>query len=200
VAGVPQTTLNRALEVLTTLKRVVTVTQPLSTQPQSRLRRYLVADPYLRFWLRFIRPAMPEIERSRTDLVLDRIRSEWPTYQGRAIEPLAREAVTRILPDERFGDARYCGAYWTRSGEVEVDLVGADQEPVARRIAFVGSIKWRERQPFDRRDLADLTAQRVHVPGAGAETRLVAVTRAGSTAAGVDAVLGPEDLLDAYRR
>ncbi|HEY4028346.1 MAG TPA: ATP-binding protein [Candidatus Dormibacteraeota bacterium] len=200
LAAVPQTTLNRALEVLTVQKRVVSVMQPLSTRPPSRLRRYLVADPYLRFWLRFLGPSLPEIERGRTDLVLDRIRSGWTTYQGTAIEPVVREAVTRILPDERFGDARFCGAYWTRTGEVEVDLVGADEEPVAKRIAFVGSIKWRERQPFDRRDLADLAAQRSRVPGAMADARLVAVTRAGATANGLDVTLGPEDLLAAYRR
>lgn len=198
VAGVPQTTLNRALDVLTDRKRVVSVVQPLSTKPAPRLRRYVVADPYLRFWLRFMGPSLPEIERGRADLVLERIRADWPAYQGRAIEPVVREAVTRLLPDDRFGDARYCGAYWTRTADVEVDLIGADQED-PRHIGFVGSIKWRERQPFDRRDLAELTAQRARVPGAGTDTRLVAVSRAGSTATGVDVALGPDDLVDAYR-
>src|SRR5207302_589639 len=90
---------------------------------------YSVADAYLRFWLAFLGPALPEIERGRGDLVLERIRTEWPRYLGRAIEPIVREAVTRMLPDERFGDARFCGTYWTRTGDVEVDLIGGTASP-----------------------------------------------------------------------
>ena len=48
------------------------------------------------------------------------------------------------------------GGYWTRTNDVEVDLVGADRGPVAGRIDFVGSIKWHEDRPFDDRDLAEL--------------------------------------------
>jgi hypothetical protein len=53
---------------------------------------------------------------------MDEIRAAWATYSGRAIEPLIRDAIPRMLPDPRFGDARFCGGYWTRKGGVEVDL------------------------------------------------------------------------------
>jgi hypothetical protein len=45
-----------------------------------------------------------------------------------------------------------------------VDLVGADRGPVARKIAFVGSIKWFA-SPFDRHDLSNLTHAAPQVPG-----------------------------------
>jgi hypothetical protein len=87
--------------------------------------------------------------------------------RGRAVEPLVRESIFRMLPEERFGDAHYVGGYWTRKGEVEVDLIGAEEKARPRRVAFVGSIKWRERTPFGERDLgriATRSPERTKVP------------------------------------
>jgi uncharacterized protein len=42
-----------------------------------------VADPYLRFWLRFVEPAISDIQRGRPDLAVVRVRREWPDYRGR---------------------------------------------------------------------------------------------------------------------
>jgi uncharacterized protein len=201
-AGIPQGSLTRSLDILVRQKRVVSAIQPLSSHP-SRETRYVAADPYLRFWLRFIAPGLEEVERGRSDLVVERIRASWETYRGRAVEPLVREAIERLLPDPRFGDARYVGGYWTRTNDVEVDLVGVRERPVAKRVAFVGSIKWKERAPFDRQDLAALIAHRSRVPGADERTLLVAVSRTppavpSHAAGGVDVALSPEDLLEAW--
>jgi len=56
--------------------------------------------------------------------------------------------------------ARYAGGYRNRTGTIEVDLVGGDAEPVAKRIDFVGSIKWRQGKPFSRADALKLAAAR----------------------------------------
>ena len=105
-----------------------------------------------------------------------------------------------MLPDaERFGEARHVGAYWNRNGTIEVDLVGGDERPVAKRIGFVGSIKWRQERPFDRADALDLAGRRRDVPG-GEEALLVGVSAQGfDDAAPLDVRLGPEDLIDAWR-
>lgn len=197
-AGVPKVSLQRALELLID-KRVVDRVAPLSAKP-SRLSRYVVADPYLRFWLRYIEPGFEEILRGRGDLVVDRILEGWAEYRGRAVEPIVRLCIERMLPADRFGDARHVGAYWTRGGEVEVDLVGAPREAAPRRISFVGSIKWRERSAFDQGDLTRLIEQRPKVPGADRRTALVAVSRSGFRTRGEHVALGPEDLLAAWRR
>jgi AAA+ ATPase superfamily predicted ATPase len=197
-AGIPQMSLNRSLDILVRQKGVVAALQPLSSRPPKDTR-YVVADPYLRFWLRFIRARVDEIDRGRGDLVVERIRDAWETYRGRAIEPLVREALERLLPDPRLGDARCVGGYWTRANDVEVDLVGARERTTPQRVAFVGSIKWKERAPFGRQDLFALSGQRARVPGADEDTRLVAVSRSGVDAAGLDAALGPDDLLRAWR-
>ncbi len=200
-AGIHETTLQRGLEVLVGAKRMVAAERPLSTRP-SRETHYRVADPYLRFWLRFIGPHAAELERGRGDLVLQRIREGWNAYRGRAVEPLVRDSIVRLLPDERFGDANYVGGYWTRKGDVEVDLVGADRPENAKQVDFVGSIKWRETSPFDGRDLGHLAAHRMDVPGATGETLLVGVSRSGfdDRGASVDVALTPEDLLSAWQR
>ncbi|CAG7602945.1 hypothetical protein SBRY_10575 [Actinacidiphila bryophytorum] len=105
------------------------------------LRRYRVTGPYLRFWLHLLGPYMGEIERGRGDLTLARIREGWTSWRGRAVEPLIREALGRILPDDRLPAAPAVGGYWTRTNDVEIDIVGADRAPIAKELLFVGSIE-----------------------------------------------------------
>lgn len=193
--GMAQATLSRALQLLTT-KRIVEANLPLSTRP-SRETRYTVADPYLRFWLAFVGPYFPEIERGRGDLTLARIGRSWTSWRGRAIEPVVREAMRRLPPGQLPDRTDVVGGYWTRTNDPEVDLVGADRAPVASAVTLVGSIKWLESRPFDSHDLAQLVAHRAAVPGADESTPLLVVSRSGTNTDGV-AVLGPEDLLTAW--
>ncbi|MFJ7159163.1 ATP-binding protein [Streptomyces sp. NPDC101118] len=197
--GIGATPLQRSLETLTH-KRVVAAELPVSTRA-SRDRRYRVADPYLRFWLKHLGPALPEIERGRGDLALARIRAGWTSWRGRAVEPLVREALARLLPDGRLPAAPAIGGYWTRTNDVEIDIVGADRAPVARRLLFVGSVKWLENKSFDRHDLAALQRHRAALTDQ--PLPLVAVSRSGADGVraldGLDAVYGPAELLEAWR-
>ncbi|MBM3678798.1 MAG: ATP-binding protein [Actinobacteria bacterium] len=195
-AGIAGTSLARALETLEE-KRIVAKVAPYSARAGGRPPRYVVVDSYLRFWLRFIDPNLELIQRGRGDVVAERVRQSWPDYRGRAIEPLVREAIERMLPDARFGGARFVGGFWTRDKRVEVDLVGGRGEVRSDMIDFVGSIKWRENAPFDRSDLAALVAARVAVPGATADAILVGVSRSGFTTADLDVEIGPEQLIAA---
>ncbi|MGQ0719555.1 MAG: ATP-binding protein [Pseudonocardiales bacterium] len=197
-AGLQAAPLARSLHLLREAKRVVAADLPVSTRP-AREPRYRVADSYLRFWLRFIEPALPDIARGRCDLALARLRETWLDYRGRAVEPLVRASLERLATsDPRLAGTAVVGGYWTRTGSVEVDLVGVDQWPGATRVSAVGSIKWRDRSPFDQRDLADLAAHRAEVPG-GRDAPLVAVSRSGCTARDLAAVYGPDDLVSAWR-
>lgn len=194
--GIAASSLTRALEILV-VKRIVAAETPLSTRP-SRERRYRVTDPYLRFWLSFVEPGQHLIDRRRSDLVLDNIRKSWTTWRGRAIEPVLRDSLARLVPVKGLPSAQAIGSYWTRTNDVEVDVVGADREPVARKILFVGSVKWLERAPFDAHDLMALQRHRaVLTPD---PVPLVAISRSGISAKGVDATLGPEDLIAAWRQ
>jgi len=191
---------NKTLETaLATLiaKRVIGKTLPYSAQPRPKLSRYHVSDPYLRFWLRFIRASIPAIERGRGDLVHRQIRESWPSFAGHAIEPLIRDAIQRLLPDPRFGEAEFVGSFWNRENSVEVDLVGGRGQTGSEQIDFVGSIKWRERHKLDRHDLSQLIRHRALIPGASDDTLLVGVSRSGFAVDGLDLCLTPEDILAA---
>lgn len=193
--GLPQASLGRALRTLVA-KRVVEAAVPLSTRP-SRETRYSVVDPYLRFWLTFLGPHLAEIERGRGDLVLRRIDTSWASWRGRAIEPVVREALRRS-PDVLPTGTAAVGGYWTRTNDPEVDLVGGDREPVARRVTVVGSVKWHETAPFDAHDLGRLLVHRTQVPGADADTSLLAVSRTGASIGDLP-VLGPAEIIAAWR-
>jgi hypothetical protein len=187
--------LSRSLEILTS-KRLVEGRLPLSTRP-SKDTRYHVADSHLRFWLSFIGPNMPAIERGRGDQVLALIKERWNSWRGRAVEPVIRESLLR-LPDGTLPEGTDAvGGYWTRSNDPEIDLVGADRAPIAKKITLVGSVKWLENKPFDGHDLTRLIVHRNQLPGADDTTPLLAVTRSGAATDGIS-VLGPDELLAAW--
>ncbi|HEX4724288.1 MAG TPA: DUF234 domain-containing protein [Pseudonocardiaceae bacterium] len=193
--GLAATSLQRSLLTLTD-KRIVAADLPLSTRP-SKDRRYRIADPYLRFWLRFLAPAMAEIERGRGDLTRQRIRRDWTAWRGRTVEPLVREALARRLPDDDLPAAPAIGGYWTRTNDIEIDIVGADRGPTAGTLLFAGSIKWLERSPFDHRDLATLFRHRAALTSEPLPA--IAVSRNGFSCDGLDARYGPNDLIEAWR-
>jgi uncharacterized protein len=200
-AGVKGNTLDFALRTLTEVKRMVERRTPYAVPPGTKFARYTIVDPYLRFWLRFIGPHMAEIARGRGDLTAARILRDWEGYRGRAVEPIVRGALERLLLEPAItsavGDAAFVGSYWTRDNRIEVDLVGGDGlQPT--EIAFVGSIKWHERERFTTSELRALVTNRVDVPGA-ADTRLVIVSRTGvEDGVAADLVLGPDEIVAAW--
>ena len=192
--GIAHSTLTRATDVLVD-KRIVAAELPVSLQP-SKERRYRITDSYLRFYFAFLSSHLAELDRMRSDLTLERIRRGWTAWRGRAIEPLVRESLMRLLPSHGIPAAPAVGGYWTRSNDVEIDIVGADREPVAKELSFLGSIKWLENSPFDAHDLVALQRHRDRLTAE--PIPLLAVSRSGCTARHLDAVFGPEDLLSPW--
>jgi uncharacterized protein len=195
----PSGTLSPLLSTLQA-KRVLAADLPLSTKPDSKNKRYRIADPYLRFWLAFLQRTLPAIERGRGDLALERIERGWPAWRGRAVEPIVRESLLRLLPDATWPETEAVGGWWNRQNNPEIDLVGADRDPVAGAVHFVGSIKWLDSQPFGRRDHDALVRSLPAAPGTSTVTPLVAVSRSGVIdGLPLGAHWGPEDLVDAWR-
>ncbi|WP_282699446.1 DUF234 domain-containing protein [Streptomyces sp. CC219B] len=197
--ALPSGTLTPLLNTLLT-KRVLAADLPLSAKSDTKNKRYRIADPYLRFWLAFLQRGIPLIERGRGDLALQRIERSWTTWRGRAIEPVVRESLLRLLPNDEWPDTEAVGGWWNRQNNPELDLVGTDREPVAGAVHFVGSIKWLESQPFGRREYDTLVRDTLAVPGTGPDTPLVAVSRAGVVEGlPLAAHWGPEELVGAWR-
>lgn len=181
-------------------KGVVAAEDPLCARQIRRRTRYHVTDPYLRFWLRFMADRVSDIARGRGDLVVSYINEAWQDYVGVAVEPLVRQSIEQMLPDDRFGESRYVGAYWTRDNSVQVDLTGTAKDRKNRRIEFAGSIKWRERKHFGPEDVSELTALAAAVPGWETTSKRVGVSRTGfRSGVDLDVKLTPDDLIEAWR-
>jgi hypothetical protein len=128
------------------------------------------------------------------------------TFDRSLAKLLAKQVVEKVTPVSvpLRKDAHYVVAdahlrFWTRRGDDEIDLVGVDSLERARKVGFVGSIKWRKRSPFDRTDAAALAAARATVPGAGPDALQIGISRSGFDTTGLDVQLGPIDIVDAFR-
>jgi hypothetical protein len=102
-----------------------------------------------------------------------------------------------MLPAQGIPAAPRVGGYWTRSNDVEIDIVGADRGPIAGELLFLGSIKWLENAPFDSHDLVSLQHHRDRFTSD--PIPLIAVTRSGASTPHLDATFSPEDLLEGWR-
>ncbi|WP_257023682.1 DUF234 domain-containing protein [Cellulomonas oligotrophica] len=112
-------------------------------------------------------------------MAAERVARGYAAWRGRAVEPLVRDALARLLPDDRWPDVRTVGGWWPRTNRQEIDLVGADDRP-AREIAFVGTVKWRASAPLTAADVTALATDATAVPGVTAATSLVGVCPAGA--------------------
>lgn len=190
------TSFDRALDLLVD-KRMVAADDPLSTRSALKDRRWRVADPSLRFWLAFVAPAIADVDRGRPDLAFSRFETGYSSWRGRAVEPLVREALSRLLPDERWPEAHRIGGWWPRSNNPEIDLVATDARP-GRRISFVGTIKWREHEALGQADVRALQQGAARVPGVDATTPLVGVCPAGGGTPELAQVWDADQILAAW--
>ncbi|GAA2123021.1 AAA family ATPase [Streptomyces synnematoformans] len=182
----PSGTLSPVLSRLVVEKRVLAVDHPLSARP-GKPALYRVADSNLRLYLAMLRAAHEQVQRGRPEAAFALIRRRWPTWRGRAIEPLVRQALelaafSGALP---WTGTEVVGGWWNRRFNPEVDLVGADRAPVAARLLFAGSVKWLD-SPFDRHDLADLQRTAPQVPGFDPSRSGLAVVSLSGTTADLD--------------
>jgi len=189
-------TLEKSLALLAD-KGVIAADEPLSTRRSSRDKRWRVSDPALRFWLAFMEPSLGDIDRGRADLAIARFNKGYQAWRGRAIEPVIREALNRLLPDDDWLNIREVGGWWPRTNIPEIDIVGADGRP-AHNISFVGTIKWRERAAITDHDVAALAKAAVSVPGVTPLTPLVGISAHKSTAKGLTQSWSADDLLAAW--
>jgi len=84
----------------------------------SKMGRYLLKDPFIRFYCRYIYRNMTLYQLGRYDLLKQKILDEWNDFAGWQVEEMVRELlVPRLATDyERFG------SWWNRRGD-EIDLL-----------------------------------------------------------------------------
>lgn len=136
--GIPTPNLTKMLARLEALG-YVEARAPLSPAgPERKRSSYRLVDPFFRFWFRFVFPNRSLLERGRVKEVLAVVERDLDTFMGLAFEDCCREWLGRHASAERFGAPRQLGSWWSRDGQVEVDVAGASRG----RYELLGSCKW----------------------------------------------------------
>jgi|HubBroStandDraft_2_1064218.scaffolds.fasta_scaffold00403_16 AAA+ ATPase superfamily predicted ATPase len=120
-----------------------------------------VSDPFFRFWFRYVYPNRSRLQRGRVEEVCEAILADLDNYMGPVFEEVCRDWAGRHSAEENLAGAADIGAYWTRTHDVEVDLVARGHSGVVA----VGSCKWSTRA--DAHDLDRLIELRGKIRGAG---------------------------------
>ncbi|HYV17050.1 MAG TPA: ATP-binding protein [Conexibacter sp.] len=151
--------------------------KPLTVGGRERRASYRIADPYFRFFFRYVFPNRSRLERGRVDDVAAEILVDLDNLMGRAFEDCCRTWVGRYAEEAQVGRSEELGSWWSRDGRVEVDVVGVRKA----RYAFLGSCKWRRVVDVDVLD--DLREAQSALGGAAATARLALFARSGFTSA-----------------
>jgi len=115
------------------------VSEPLQATEAFRSSRYHLADPYLRFYFRFIAPNLGLVEQELTDLLWERMAEQFRAFVGgTAFEELCRGWT---LAQARAGTLPFLpeivGSHWAR--DVQVDVVAVNWR---ERAILLGECKW----------------------------------------------------------
>jgi hypothetical protein len=121
------------------VRRELPVTIPPAKRASSRMSRYVLADNYLRFYFRFVRPHLDLLAQRLYDVVEQRIAEQLRAFIGMTtFEELCREWV---LTEARAGRLPFMveqvGAHWSR--KVQVDVVAANWRD---KQLLLGEAKW----------------------------------------------------------
>ena len=152
------------LEALHLVERRVPATVPRDQRQTSRNSRYHLADPYLRFYFRFIAPNLDLVEQELSDVLWERIGDQFRAFIGAtAFEDLCREWVLVQARARRLPlTPETVGSHWAPDAQVDVVAINWHD-----RTLLLGECKWGV-QPVDRgviRELVDKTPK--VVPAAG---------------------------------
>jgi AAA+ ATPase superfamily predicted ATPase len=126
------------LQELRFIERRLPATVPPAKIRVSRMGRYHFADPFLRFYFRFVAPQRADLGYNR-DVVLDNIRAQLRGFVGvTAYEELCRSWVVQASAAQQFPfKAQVVGSHWSR--EVQVDVVAVSW---AAKAIWLGECKW----------------------------------------------------------
>jgi len=120
-SGLPERSLPYYLQQLCELGYVAR-TYPLSgVDAASRHVRFVLQDPLLRFWFRFVFPNQSLIQQLGAGRALrEHIKPLLPAYFGTCFERLCREAMAGLYAKEGVGAGFRVGEYWDKTTQIDV--------------------------------------------------------------------------------
>lgn len=130
----------RVMYFLKTLLELGYVERKLPLVPGRASRkatRYVLGDPLLRFWFRFVAPNFSAIRQGPAEQVFSRLVAPGlEAFFGSRFEALCREALPRLLRAERVGADVTVGEFW--NAQAQLDVVGLRGD----RWLELGECKW----------------------------------------------------------
>jgi AAA+ ATPase superfamily predicted ATPase len=135
--GRPATSLSRPLALLVDIG-LVKRELPFGEHPRrSKRARYRIADPFLRYWYRFVDPNRSLLAARQLDV---QSQTAWLAHLGESWEEIVRASI----PDLSIDDARWQPAqpWWGGAGtgpDAEIDVVAAHRDD--RNRLLVGEVK-----------------------------------------------------------
>ncbi|MBW1797170.1 MAG: ATP-binding protein [Deltaproteobacteria bacterium] len=135
--GIPERSLHYYLQQLNSIGYIGRRRPLTGKKPNPRQVRYVLQDPLLRFWFRFVFPNLSFIQQMGPRRAYhERIRPELDTYFGLCFERFCRQALPVIYEREGVGAAFEVGEYWDK--EVQIDVVGLRDD----HWTDLGECKW----------------------------------------------------------
>jgi len=121
--GIPERSLHYYLQQLIGLGYVARRYPLTGGKSVARNVHYVLEDPLLRFWFRFVFPNLSFIQQMGPRRTLREIvRPQLASFFGYCFENLCREALPRLYEREGVSAAFTVGEYWDK--EVQIDVVG----------------------------------------------------------------------------
>ncbi|HEX7668020.1 MAG TPA: ATP-binding protein [Polyangiaceae bacterium] len=157
------------------LRREVPITHPMPDKSRSGLHR--IADPFTRYWFRFVHGHRDRLEMGDARAVLrERVLPAMDAFVAPVVEEVARDVFCEtearaLVPFEPV----FRGRHWSPAAELDVVLLDE-----ARQKAFVAEVKWSKKAPSAAL-LDDLRGRVARVPELSSlELTFAVVTRSGA--------------------
>ncbi|MCP5100328.1 MAG: ATP-binding protein [Chloroflexi bacterium] len=140
MAGMATNHVTKYLAILRELGYVQRIVPATIRRPeQSKQGRYVLSDPYLRFYYRFLQPHLGEIEYGRVKRVVDYLETHLIDYIGTyTFEELCREWINiKVDLDEFAFLPERVGSFWSRQAQVDVVALNWRTKDI-----LLGECKW----------------------------------------------------------
>ncbi len=195
--GKPATSLSRPIQRLIELD-LIRREVPFGLSPHSAKRtRYQIADPFLRFWFRFVEPNRSRLEAGRLAVVSKDVRRDFSHHVSGVWEDLARASVPRLeISSQRFGPAsRWWGAGFDQK-PMELDVLA---ESDGGKSLLLGEVEWAEEVDSSRL-VAELRRKAENLPfREGRDVQLALWTKRRARVPGDVRVITPQQVLHVLR-
>jgi hypothetical protein len=109
--------INDAFPKLTDSFEIINKVSSMDAKSNSKSIRYEIADPFLRFWFRFIYKNRSAIEINNLDYIKNIIERDYSTHAGYELEYLTKEILIESKQFNRIG------SFWDRKGHNEIDVI-----------------------------------------------------------------------------